>query len=33
MGLLSADNRLELVDEQTGRAGVADCEMAEAAAN
>lgn len=33
MGFLSASNRLELVDEQTGRAGVAECEMAEAAAN
>jgi Protein of unknown function (DUF2846) len=29
MGLLSAGNRLELVDEQAGRAGVAECEMAE----
>jgi Protein of unknown function (DUF2846) len=33
MGFLSAGNRLELVDEQTGRAGVADCEMAEATPN
>ena len=33
MGILSAENRLELVDEQTGRAGVAECEMAEATAN
>ena len=32
-GLLSAVNRLELVDEQTGRAGVAECEMAEAPLN
>ena len=32
-GLLSAVNRLELVDEQTGRAGVSECEMAEAPAN
>jgi len=30
---LSAENRLELVDEQAGRAGVAECEMAEASAN
>jgi len=33
MGLLSAGNQLQVVDEETGRAGVADCEMAEAAAN
>jgi Protein of unknown function (DUF2846) len=32
-GLLSAVNRLEVVDEQTGRAGVAECEMAEAPLN
>jgi uncharacterized protein DUF2846 len=29
MGLLSAGNQLDVVDEQTGRAGVAQCEMAE----
>src|SRR5919201_1306212 len=29
-GLMSAENRLEVVDEQTGRAGVEECEMAEA---
>src|SRR5437588_3577514 len=33
MGILSAENRLELVDEQAGRTGVAECEMAEAGAN
>jgi hypothetical protein len=33
MGFLSAQNRLEVVDEQRGRAGVADCELAEAATN
>jgi hypothetical protein len=32
-GFLSAGNRLEVVDEQTGRAGVEECEMADAAAN
>jgi hypothetical protein len=30
MGLMSAGNRLELVDEQRGRAGVGECELAEA---
>src|SRR5438067_7087211 len=30
MGILSAANQLQVVDEQTGRAGVAECEMAEA---
>lgn len=28
-GILSAQNRLEVVDEQAGRAGVAECELAE----
>jgi len=29
MGILSAGNRLEVVEERTGRAGVAECELAE----
>lgn len=33
MGLLSAGNRLELVDEERGHAGVAECELAEVAAH
>jgi hypothetical protein len=33
MGLLSAQNRLELVNEERGRAGVAECELAEASTN
>ena len=33
MGLLSAGNRLELVDEERGHAGVAECELAEAEAH
>lgn len=33
MGLLSAGNRLELVDDQRGQAGVAECELAEARAH
>jgi hypothetical protein len=30
MGLLKAENHLELVDEERGRAGVVECELAEA---
>ena len=30
MGFMSASNRLEVVDEQRGRAGVEQCELAEA---
>ena len=33
MGLLSAGNRLELVDEERGHAGVVECELAEVAAH
>ncbi len=32
MGLLSAGNRLEIVDEERGHAGVAECDLAEVAA-
>ena len=32
MGIFSAKNRLELVDDDRGHAGVAECELAEAAA-
>ncbi|HEY6099624.1 MAG TPA: DUF2846 domain-containing protein [Anaeromyxobacter sp.] len=32
MGVLSARNRLELVDDARGRTGVAECELAEAGA-
>jgi hypothetical protein len=30
MGLLSASNRLELVDDERGQAGVEQCDLAEA---
>lgn len=33
MGILSARNRLELVDEERGRSGVAECELTEAVAD